>query len=128
MLKNFRGEYTPRPPPPFMRGILATHVAFSHCYPPLIYYLTERSLFKKCPPTGKSLKKALFKYIRREPGNEVGKHQVILAIHIFHIFTALQECYFNNLGNPVYKANFISQENKCAPIRVLITVKCTQES
>jgi hypothetical protein len=41
--------------PPFMRGILATHVAFSHCYTPLIYYLTERSLFKKCPPpTGKS--------------------------------------------------------------------------
>jgi hypothetical protein len=33
-----------------------------HCYPPLIYYLTERSVFKKCPPpTGKSLKKALFK-------------------------------------------------------------------
>jgi hypothetical protein len=47
------------PDPSFMRGILATHVAFSHCYPPLIYYLTERSLFKKCPPTGKSLKKAL---------------------------------------------------------------------
>ena len=45
--------------PGFMRGILATHVAFSHCYPPLIYYLTERSLFKKCPPTGKSLKKVL---------------------------------------------------------------------
>jgi hypothetical protein len=42
-----------------MRGILATHVAFSHCYPPLIYYLTERFLFKKFPPTGKSLKKAL---------------------------------------------------------------------
>ena len=42
-----------------MRGMLATRVAFSHCYPPLIYYLTERSLFKKCPPTGKSLKKAL---------------------------------------------------------------------
>jgi hypothetical protein len=39
----------------YWRGILATHVAFSHCYPPLIYYLTERSLFKKCPPplTGK---------------------------------------------------------------------------
>ena len=47
------------PDPPFMRGMLATHVTFSHCYPPLIYYLTERSLFKKCPPTGKSLKKAL---------------------------------------------------------------------
>jgi hypothetical protein len=42
--------------PPFMRGILATHVAFSHCYPPLIYDLTERSLFKKCPH-GKILKK-----------------------------------------------------------------------
>ena len=41
-----------------MRGILATHVAFSHCYPPLIYYLTERPLFKKCPPPyGKILKK-----------------------------------------------------------------------
>jgi hypothetical protein len=47
------------PDPPFMRGILATHVAFCHCYLTLIYYLTERSLFKKCPPTGKSLKKAL---------------------------------------------------------------------
>jgi hypothetical protein len=45
-------------PPPLMRGILATHVAFSYCYPPLIYYLTERSLFKKCPPpNGKILKK-----------------------------------------------------------------------
>jgi hypothetical protein len=41
-----------------LRGILATHVAFSHCYPPLIYYLTEWSLFKKCPPPhGKILKK-----------------------------------------------------------------------
>jgi hypothetical protein len=56
---DFLGEYTPNPSPPFMRGILATNVAFSHCYPPLIYYLTERSIFKKCPPTGKSLKKAL---------------------------------------------------------------------
>jgi hypothetical protein len=54
--QKFLGEYTPRPPP-FMRGILATHVAFSYCYPPLIYYLTERSLFKKCPPHGKILKK-----------------------------------------------------------------------
>ena len=55
--KMFWGS-TP-PDPPFMHGILATHVAFSHCYPPLIYYLTERSLFKKCPPPthGKILKK-----------------------------------------------------------------------
>ena len=43
--------------PLFTRGMLATHVAFSHCYPPVIYYLTERSLFKKCPPQGKILKK-----------------------------------------------------------------------
>ena len=58
--QKFSGGVLPeKTPPPFMRGILATHVAFSHCYPPLIYYLTERSLFKKCPPTGKSLKKAL---------------------------------------------------------------------
>jgi hypothetical protein len=46
--------------PLFMRGMSATHVAFSRSYPPLIYYLTERSLFEKSPPpTGKSLKKAL---------------------------------------------------------------------
>jgi hypothetical protein len=46
------------PDPPFMRGVLATHVAFSHCYPPLIYYLTERSLFNNSPPPhGKILKK-----------------------------------------------------------------------
>jgi hypothetical protein len=57
--KIFWGSTPQDSPPPFMRGILASHVAFSHCYPPLIYYLTERSLFKKCPPTGKSLKKAL---------------------------------------------------------------------
>ena len=60
------------PDPPFMRGMLASHVTFSHCYPPLIYYLTERSLFKKCPPTGKSLKKALlgllqFSLVRHSP-------------------------------------------------------------
>ena len=56
--KNILGEYTPRPPP-FMRGMLATHAAFCHCYPPLIYYLTERSIFKKCTPLpthGKILK------------------------------------------------------------------------
>jgi hypothetical protein len=57
--QTFSGGVHPQTLPPFMRGILATNVAFSHCYPPLIYYLTERSLFKKCPPTGKSLKKAL---------------------------------------------------------------------
>jgi hypothetical protein len=60
-ISNIFWGSTPREDrPPFMRDILATHVAFSHCYPPLIYYLTERSLFKKCPPTGKSLKKALY--------------------------------------------------------------------
>ena len=30
-----------------------------HDYPPLIYYLTERSLFKKCSPNGKTLKKGV---------------------------------------------------------------------
>jgi hypothetical protein len=55
--KLFWGVH-PQLDPPSMRGILATHVAFSHCYPPLIYYLTEKSLFKKCPPPhGKILKK-----------------------------------------------------------------------
>jgi hypothetical protein len=59
--QNFSGGVHPQTPHIFMRCILATHMAFSNCYPPLIYHLTERSLFKKCPPppTGKSLKKAL---------------------------------------------------------------------
>ena len=50
----------PPPPPPHscVHGMLVTHVAFSYCYLPVIYYLTERSLFKKCPPPhGKILKK-----------------------------------------------------------------------
>ena len=49
--------------PLFMCGMSDTHVAFSRSYLPLIYYLTERSLFKKCPPPKgklKSSKKALF--------------------------------------------------------------------
>jgi hypothetical protein len=55
--KIFLGS-TPPDPLPFMRGMLVTYVGFSHCYPPLIYYLTERSIFKKCtPPHGKILKK-----------------------------------------------------------------------
>ena len=58
------------PAPPFMRGILATHVAFSHCYPPLIYYLTERSLFKKCPPHGKILKKGPDRYRKYTVNNK----------------------------------------------------------
>ena len=55
--KNFWGS-TPQDPP-----IHAWYVGHTRdlqpLLPPLIYYLTERSLFKKCPPTGKSLKKAL---------------------------------------------------------------------
>jgi hypothetical protein len=46
--QKFSAEYAPDPL--FMHGMSATHMAFSRCYPPLIYYLTERSLFKKCPP------------------------------------------------------------------------------
>jgi hypothetical protein len=53
--KTFSGGVHPQTPP-FMRGILATHVAFSHCYPPLIYYLTEGP-FSKNAPHGKILKK-----------------------------------------------------------------------
>jgi hypothetical protein len=84
--KNFLGEYSPRRPPPFMCGILATHVAFSHCYPPLIYYLTERSLFKKCPPTGKSLKKAL----------------MVSKIYIFIMYFILNYSVPTRLGKAVY--------------------------
>jgi hypothetical protein len=57
--KMFWGSTPPDTPHSCVHGMLVTHVAFSYCYLPVIYYLTERSLFKKCPPTGKSLKKAL---------------------------------------------------------------------
>jgi hypothetical protein len=43
--------------PLFMCGMSATHVAFSRSYPPLRYYLTERSLFKKCPPPHGKIRK-----------------------------------------------------------------------
>jgi hypothetical protein len=63
------GKYIPRPS---IHARLATCVAFGHCYPPLIYYLTERSLFRKCPPPhGKILHKG--------PGRSgnVGKYSLI---------------------------------------------------
>jgi hypothetical protein len=44
--------------------MLATQVAFSHSYPPLIYYLTERSLFKNSPH-GKILKKGPDQYTKK---------------------------------------------------------------
>ena len=67
-----------RPPdPPFVLGMLATHMAFSHCYPPLIYYLTERSRFKTCPPTGKSLKKALHP-------STLQQHSKLCLLHKIH--------------------------------------------
>jgi hypothetical protein len=53
----FWGSKPPDPP------IHAWYVGHTHGLPPLlyplIYYLTERSLFEKWPPTGKSLKEAL---------------------------------------------------------------------
>ena len=51
----FWGSKPPDPP------IHAWYVGHTHGLPPLpyplIYYLTERSLFKKCPPHGKILKR-----------------------------------------------------------------------
>jgi hypothetical protein len=90
--QKFSGGVLPQttPIPPFMRGILATHVAFSHCYPPLIYYLTEKSLFKKCPPTGKSLKKAL-------------EHSRPLLDKNFEKFRALPSVY-RELSEPPFNA------------------------
>jgi hypothetical protein len=40
-------------------------VCWPHGYPPLIYYLTERSLFKKCSPHGKILKKGPDKILNK---------------------------------------------------------------
>jgi hypothetical protein len=59
--QKFSGEYAPEAQTPlFMRGMSATHVAFSRSYPPLIYSISQKGPFSKnAPPPGKSLKKAL---------------------------------------------------------------------
>ena len=55
--KFFWGSTPPDPPLPFMRGILVTHVAFSHCYPPSNILSHRKVPFQKMPPHGKILKK-----------------------------------------------------------------------
>jgi hypothetical protein len=54
-----------------MHGMSATHVAFSHCYLPLIYY-HRKSIFKKCPPPPheKILKKALAQWCTFSANNQ----------------------------------------------------------
>jgi hypothetical protein len=49
---NFLGEYAPDPL--FMRGMSATHVAFSHCYPPNILSYKKVPFQKMPPPPWKS--------------------------------------------------------------------------
>ena len=48
--KNFWGSTPPDLPLPFMRGILVTHVAFSHCYPPSNILSHRKVPFQKMPP------------------------------------------------------------------------------
>ena len=56
--KKFSGGVLPQTSPlPFMRGILVTHVAFSHCYPPSNILSHRKVPFQKMPPHGKILKK-----------------------------------------------------------------------
>jgi hypothetical protein len=57
--KRFRGIMPPDPLPPIHAWYVGHTHGLSPLLYPLIYYLTERSLFKNAPPTGKSLKKAL---------------------------------------------------------------------
>jgi hypothetical protein len=56
--KKFSGRVLPQTP-----SIHAWYIGHTRGLQPLLSpsnnYLTERSLFKKCPPPGKSLKKAL---------------------------------------------------------------------
>ena len=57
--QKFSGGVLPEKTPPIHAWYIGHTRGLQPLLPPLIYYLTERSLFKKCPPTGKSLKKAL---------------------------------------------------------------------
>ena len=66
--------------PPFTRGMSPRNVAFSNCYPPLIYYLTERSLFKK------SLKRLCFRLTQTNhiTLRNCRYFQLVVAFHLFH--------------------------------------------
>jgi hypothetical protein len=56
--QKFSGRLLPQTSPlPFMRGILVTHVAFSHCYPSSNILSHRKVPFQKMPPHGKILKK-----------------------------------------------------------------------
>ena len=55
--KFFGGVLPQTSPLPFVRGILVTHVAFSHCYPPSNILSHRKVPFQKMPPHGKILKK-----------------------------------------------------------------------
>ena len=56
--QKFSGGVLPQTSPlPFMRDILVTHVAFSHCYPPSNILSHRKVPFQKMPPHGKILKK-----------------------------------------------------------------------
>ena len=56
--QNVSGDYAPRPPPPPIHAWYVGHThGLSPLLYPLIYYLTERSLFKNDPPPREILKK-----------------------------------------------------------------------
>ena len=57
--QKFSGGVLPQTPPIHAWYIDHTRGLQPLLSPSNIFYLTERSLFQKCPPTGKSLKKAL---------------------------------------------------------------------
>ena len=90
--------------PQVMHGIFATQVAFSHSFPPLIYCLTERSLFKKPPPPpphGKILKKGPDQYTKTKLLN--------VCFHIKFIllttprFSHLRQCNRGQIKLYIYK-------------------------
>ena len=103
--KMFWGSKSPDPPPH------SCVVCRSHTWPsaiaiPLLYYLTERSLFKKCPPTGKSLKKALY----RKTVLEYAISRILEHLHNWKIHTYIM-CKLQNYLTAKINLNTSASEN-----------------
>jgi hypothetical protein len=115
--QNFSGGVCPQTPL-FMRGMLATQVAISHCCPSL-YCLTERSLFKKCPPPpphGKILKKGPDQYTK--------KNQLNVCLHITFIFLTTPHVVHTCDSVIGHKLNYIpGVPKKTIPCLISCTVK-----
>jgi hypothetical protein len=106
-----------------MHGILATHAAFSHCYPPLIYYLTESPFSKNAPPppTGKSLKKVLAGI---QANSRIRYTKIMFSIHNIKQRLTAGKINVNNLIKGHIHEVFPKRTNLLANLNLLVKLRC----